>query len=795
MTLEPKDVLERLEFDKILAITENECLSELGKAEVKRIYPQSGLNIITRSLEQTKEMKEGMETNDRLPLSAFEDISQDLEMLAIEGYVLSIEGIQRINRILRNFGEVNNYFNPGRKLKYPHLFDIIRDFDFDPGLIKAINIVIDENGDIRPDASPLLLKIKKQIASKQRELDKVFKNLVMDFRNKGWLTDSVESIRNGRRVLSVPSEHKRKIRGIIHDESATGQTAFLEPEPIIDINNDIFDLETEEKREIYRLLKELCAMLHPYSDSMAGYQSVLVKLDVIQAKGRLGLKMGAMAPKIREDIFFGIWQAYHPLLLLKNKQLGKKTIPFDLTLLYDNRILLVSGPNAGGKSIFMKAVGLLQLMVQSGFLVPVRGDTEMGIFKKIFSDIGDQQSLEDDLSTYSSRLENMRNFLEKSDKSTLVLIDEFGSGTDPKIGGAIAEAILKILNEKGVYGVITTHYSNLKMFAFKAKGIVNGAMHFDKDSLAPTYELKVGRPGSSYAFEIATKTGLPKEVLKYARHRAGKNERAVDELLIDLQREKQEVEEKLESIKKREKDLDRLMKSYEDMSRDLEFRRKKIKLEAKEKAMQEAAQESRELNKLIKEIREQQNLEKAKQLIVETKKDQKELQEEVKDLREKVYFEPDKKKKEEEIKVGDFVKIRSSGTNGEVEIIEKKKAIVKVGDLRMTLPLRELVLSREPLDKKTALSITTDTVSANSNFESKIDIRGLRMADAMKVLEDFVDQALMTNANTLRIVHGKGDGVLRKAVKRKLQEYQDIQEIYHPEQEFGGNGVTIVEMA
>ncbi|MEZ4950785.1 MAG: Smr/MutS family protein [Saprospiraceae bacterium] len=453
----------------------------------------------------------------------------------------------------------------------------------------------------------------------------------------------------------------------------------------------------------------------------------------------------------------------------------------------------MSGPNAGGKSIFMKAVGLLQLMVQSGFLVPVRGDTEMGIFKKIFSDIGDQQSLEDDLSTYSSRLENMRNFLEKSDKSTLVLIDEFGSGTDPKIGGAIAEAILKILNEKGVYGVITTHYSNLKMFAFKAKGIVNGAMHFDKDSLAPTYELKVGRPGSSYAFEIATKTGLPKEVLKYADI-AGKNERAVDELLIDLQREKQEVEE-IRIHQKREK---RPGSAYEILRRhveDLEIRRKKIKLEAKEKAMQEAAQESRELNKLIKEIREQQNLEKAKQLIVETKKDQKELQEEVKDLREKVYFEPDKKKKEEEIKVGDFVKIRSSGTNGEVEIIEKKKAIVKVGDLRMTLPLRELVLSREPLDKKTALSITTDTVSANSNFESKIDIRGLRMADAMKVLEDFVDQALMTNANTLRIVHGKGDGVLRKAVKRKLQEYQDIQEIYHPEQEFGGNGVTIVEMA
>ncbi|MCB0663019.1 MAG: endonuclease MutS2, partial [Saprospiraceae bacterium] len=378
MILEPKDVLERLEFDKVLAITEKECLSDLGKLEVRKIFPETGHAIVTRSLAETKEIKEGMETNDRLPVSAFEDISEDLDMLDIEGYVLPIEGLQRINRTLRNFGEVHRYFNQARQLKYPHLFDIVRDYEFDANLVKAIDLVIDENGEIRPDASPLLQKIRKSISSKLRELDKVFKNLVGDYRNKGWLSDSVESIRNGRRVLAVPSEHKRKIRGIIHDESATGQTAFLEPEPIIDINNDIFDLETEEKREIFRLLKELSALLRPYRSFIRDYQKVLVRLDVIQAKGRIGLKMGAMAPKIRKEIYFGLWQAYHPLLLLKNKQAGKKTIPFDLTLLYDNRILLVSGPNAGGKSIFMKAVGLLQLMVQSGFLIPVRGDTEMG---------------------------------------------------------------------------------------------------------------------------------------------------------------------------------------------------------------------------------------------------------------------------------------------------------------------------------------------------------------------------------------------------------------------------------
>lgn len=794
MQIEPKDLLEKLEFDKIIQLVENECVGELGRARAQRLFPEADKISIETKLEETAEMKSGLQINDRLPVSAYEDLGEDLRMLGIEGYVLPIEGLQRINLTLRIFHEIFKYFTPARQINYPALFKHIRPLQYDEQLAKAIDKVIDEKGEIRPDASPELAKIRKAVQNKQKELDKVFRNLIQDYRSRGWLSDNVESIRNGRRVLSVPSEHKRKIRGIIHDESATGQTAFIEPELVIEINNDIFDLETEERREIYRLLKELSALLHPYAAFLKDYQEVVVRFDLIQAKARLALKMDAVRPGIRDQIFFGIWQARHPLLLLKNKQTGRKTIPFDLTLLHDNRILLVSGPNAGGKSVFMKAVGLMQLMVQSGLLVPVRADTEMGIFKKIFADIGDQQSLEDDLSTYSSRLANMKKFLDHADRSTLVLIDEFGSGTDPKIGGAIAESILKKLNENGVFGVITTHYSNLKMFAFKTKGIVNGAMHFDNEHLSPTYELKVGRPGSSYAFEIAQKTGLPKEVMNYARHRAGKNERAVDELLIDLQREKQEVEEKLKSLTEKEKNLEKLIRNYDDLHRDLEFRRKKIKLEAKEAAMQEVARENKELEKLVREIRENQNLERAKELATQARAEREKVKEEVAQLREKVYYEPTDAKAVKEIKTGDFVKMRSGGTPGQVETIDKNKAIVKIGELRMTIALKDLMPANEPLEVQPNASVNVKTVNDRSGFETKIDLRGLRPSDAVRVLEEFVDKALLSSSTILRIVHGKGNGVLRKEVKKKLQEYKGISTVYHPDEELGGDGVTIVEL-
>lgn len=798
MQLEPSDLYEKLEFDKILELLEQECVGDLGKERVREIRPDTDLKEITARLKEVKAFSLILARGDSFPIQTYYDIKEELRMLEVEGYVLPIEGLQKINLTLCILRDILKFFNAERQEAYPQLYRIIQTITFDGELITAIEKIIDEEGNIKPDASEELLRIYTRTQSKKRELEKQFRFLINQYRKNGWLTDNVESFRNGRRVLSVPSEHKRRIRGIIHDESTTGKTAFIEPEGVIDINNDIFDLETQYKREIYRLLKELSATLRPYIHFFHEYQRLLVRFDLIQGKGRLAMKMKADMPKIHGRPNLGVMKGYHPLLLLKNQAISKKTIPFTLSLIGKNRLLVLSGPNAGGKSITMKSVGLLQLMLQAGMLLPVDPESEMGIFKKIFADIGDQQSLEDDLSTYSSRLANARSFLEKADDKTLILIDEFGSGTDPKIGGAIAEAVLRELNFKEVHGVITTHYSNLKIFAFKTRGIVNGCMLFDNNNLSPTYELKVGRPGSSYAFEIAQKSGLPGKVLKYARHKIGKNEKAVDELLVDLQREKKELEDQLETLTNKQSSLERLIRSYDQMSRDLDYRKKKLKLETKEQELQQVAQNNKEIQRVIREIREKQNLEKAKKIAAEAKEERKQIAEEVNDLREKIYYQPEIKPtavEEKPIQVGDFVKLRTGGATGKVESMDKKKAVVWVGDLKMTIKLRDLQLAKEPLEIRSTKSIHTGQISNASGFQSKIDIRGMRMEEAMKMVEDFVDRALIANSSNLRIVHGKGNGVLRKVVRQKLREYYNVEmNIRHPEAELGGDGVTLIEI-
>lgn len=794
MQLEPRDLYEKLEFDKVLKLLEADCLGVLGKEKIQQLEVSTDIKEIRRQLKRVHEYKLTMENDDRFPVQTYEDTSEDLRMLALEGYVLPEEGLKRINVVLRQMHDIFMFFYLSRQNTYPTLYRIIRDYTFDESLMEGIEKVIDEEGNIRPDASPELQKIRRMMGSKERELDKVFRGVINEYRKQGWLSDNVESFRNGRRVLSVPAEHKRKIRGIIHDESTTGKTAFIEPEKVIDINNDIFDLVTEEKKEIYRILRDLSETLRPYVPQMEDYLQLIATYDVIQSKARLASQLGAEMPKVVPHPTLGIQMAKHPLLLLKNNDLGRETIPFDLTLHGKNRMLMLSGPNAGGKSITMKAVGLLQLMIQAGMLIPCDEISEFGVFDKIFADIGDQQSLEDDLSTYSSRLKNMNTFLEGADEKTLVLIDEFGSGTDPKIGGAIAEAILHEMHERKIFGVITTHYSNLKIYAFKTKGIVNGSMLFDKDTLSPTYQLKVGRPGSSYAFEIAQKSGLSKKILNYAKHRTGKNEKAVDQLLVDLQREKQELVERVRVAEERSKKLEKLIKNYETLHQDLEYRRKKVKLEAKEQALQQTARENKEMERLMREIKEEKNLERAKKLAEKVKKERDRKSQEVQQLQEEVYYAPKANTNQRPIEKGDFVRMKMGSATGYVQEVKKREAIVQMGMMRMNIKLRDLELAKEPLDIRSTKSIQTDTTNDTAKFHNKLDIRGMRMEEAIKQVEDFVDRALMSNASDLRILHGKGTGVLRKVVKQKLREYDAVQQVSHPAAEFGGDGVTLVNL-
>jgi DNA mismatch repair protein MutS2 len=807
MELEPRDLFEKLEFDKVRQLVVGECLGDLGKAAAAKLYPMTKLKDIDRSLREVSAMKRSFDEDEAFPLTTYDDLADDLKLLEIQDSVLPIEGLQRIHKVLSAMRDILGFFSDTRRETYEYLYNIVRSVELDPDLIKEIDSVVDDEGQIRPDASPELSKIRKTIGSKHKELDKVFRSLINDYRSRGWLTDNVESFRNGRRVLSVPAEHKRKIRGIIHDESATGKTAFIEPDGVININNDIFDLQQREKREILRILKALSATLRPYVPFMRVYQELLIRYDVIGAKARIGMRMEAKMPKLIDRPNLKILEGYHPLLLLKNKQIDKVTVPFTLDLHKPNRILMLSGPNAGGKSITMKSVGLMQLMVQSGMLVPAEEESLFGIYTQIFADIGDQQSIEDDLSTYSSRLRNMRIFTEKADRNTLVLIDEFGSGTDPKIGGAIAEAILVELNNKKVFGVVTTHYSNLKIFSFKTKGMLNGSMHFDKDTLSPTYELRVGRPGSSYAFEIAEKSGLSGQIMKYARRRTGKSDKAVDQLLVDLQREKQELEEKLATMQERENQLDRLIKTYDQLHKDLEVRRKRIKLEAKEQALQQTAEQNREFEQLIRELKEQQKeakqiqakeeaLQKAKEMAAQVREERKQLNDDVTDLREAVYYEPSgASAKKGPIKVGDFVKLKTGGSTGTVESVDKKSAVVQMGAMRMTVKLRDLQHANEPLNRQDKKSVYTEVLERNANFESRIDIRGMRFDEALQTVETLVDEALVNGTTNLRILHGKGSGALRKAVRQKLREYNVDMQISHPAAEHGGDGVTLVDLS
>ena len=791
MILVPSDTIDKLEFDKILDLLESHALSEITRGHIQSTIPDTKAQAIFYELTRVQQYKLTFENNDPLPIRAFKDITENLHHLRIEGYVLNEDIIIGIFDQLLIIREILKFFRGDRQEQYDQIYRLVSKVELDKNLMNAFEVIFDEEGEIRPNASPKLVKISRSMKSKKVELDKRFRIFLAEYKAKGWLSDIGESIRNGRRVLAVKSESKRKIKGIIHDESATGNTAYIEPNTIVQLNNDILDLMTEFKKEVFRLLQELCGLMRPHVEDFRNYQDILVKLDYIRSKAVMAMGMKAELPQLTDKPQIDVKEGLHPLLLMKHKRDGGKTVPFSFHMKDGNRILLLSGPNAGGKSITLKAVGLLQMMVQSGMLVPCSPQSEFGVFHNLFVDIGDSQSLDDDLSTYSSRLQYAKEFIDKANERTMVLIDEFGSGTDPQMGGAIAESILKELNYRKVSGVITTHYSNLKIFVFKEKGIVNAAMLFDTESLKPTYKLRIGKPGSSFAFEIAEKSGLSKRVLNYAKHKSGKKSKAIDQLLVSLQSDKKSLEDELEVMKEREKNLERLIKNYESLQMDMSVKKKKRKLEDKEKELQETASDNKDLERVIREIKEAQNLEKAKKLADEKKKAREKLKEEVVELKETIFYTDIK---EEEIKIGDYVKMRAGGATGLVQDVTKKGATVQMGEMNMKIPIRDLVLTNPPLQMNPRKKVKMDILSRAAVAETKVDVRGMRRDVALNVIEEFVDIALVASCDQLTIIHGHGSGILKQAVWEKLREYHGIERIYHAEPEAGGDGVTLVKL-
>ncbi|MCB9310872.1 MAG: Smr/MutS family protein [Lewinellaceae bacterium] len=792
MILYPSDIRHKLEFDKIIESIKTYCLSSMAKAYFDQLEILDDVVRISNLHNEVDEYKKSMERSDNIPMGSFEDVREDVVLLKKEGYVLEIDSIGKIYHLVSLGVDLTSYFEDREKSKtHPILSGLFQAIIIDRKLVQEIDRILDEEGNVRPDASEALLKITKQIKTKEQQADRAFNIELEVAKSKGFLIDSLESIRNGRKVLTVAVEHKRKIPGLIHDESATGKTVFIEPESVMQLNNDVYNLIAERRHEIYKILRELCAYLRPFSDAILAIQHVLTKVDTIRAKAIFALAIGGGKPYIQEKPVFDFRMASNPVLVLKSRQTQQTVIPFDIKLFGDNRLVVLSGPNAGGKSVALKSVGLLQLMVQSGIPVSVDENSVFGIFTKFFVDIGDQQSIDDDLSTYSSHLSNMKFITENADGLSLVLIDEFGSGTDPKIGGSIAESILKEINHRKVFGVITTHYSNLKYFAYKNKGIVNGSMEFDRQHLKPTFRLHIGKPGSSFAFEIADKIGLDKKIINNARKRVGESETAIDDLLGALMDEKREYENKFTSLIEKQDRLDKLMKSYEQMKGDLDIKKKKLKLQAKEQLASKVTHDVQEIQKLLSEVRKSKDEEKLKSAALKLREHQSKTKKELHEIKKEVF--ESEEQFHEKLAVGSHVRMRNGTSTGEIISMSKDMAEVNLGTFRLMVPIIDLVLIKEPIEIKKHKSVNNVLSDDYRQHETKIDIREYTKSDALYMLQEFMDKALVSNAYEVKIIHGIGTGVLKNEVKKLLRQYKDIKEIWHPHPDQGGEGVTLVK--
>lgn len=797
VSLYPKELFKKLEFDKVLALLTEKCVSPLGKRYVERIKIQSDPAQIQKMLNQVHEFKQLLMLEEQpFPSNDYIDIYEELKYLQIQNFVLQEHQMFRIYKMLQTMHGIFLYFEGKqieRRDKYPELFALLRKLEFNKVLLVSIKDILTDEGKIRSDASKELLQIRRSINQSYQDLERKFRSIIQEYRKLGYLADTEESVRNGRRVLAVLAERKRKVKGIIHDESSTGQTTFIEPEATVQISNEIVGWQQAEKREIYRILKALTDKIRPHVEVLQQYQKILGLFDFIRAKGQLAWDMDAHRPRLADDKTIEVFNARHPLLYLKNKAEKKKVVPLSFSLSIAERILVISGPNAGGKSVLLKTVGLLQLMLQAGLLVPLNDHSIMSIFRHIFVDIGDEQSIENDLSTYSSHLQNMRYFTEHANAKTLILMDEFGSGTDPALGGAIAEAILEQLNKKFCYGIITTHYSNLKVYASNTKGIINGCMTFDLAKMSPLYKLEVGKPGSSFAFELATNSGLSRRIIQKAKSKVDHNYKEFDELLSTLQREKQEVMERERIVQQKEGEFKRLLAEYKSKQDTLDKERKEILLKTQEQALGDLKERNRKFEHMVKEWSENKGEKKlVKQIKTEIEEDKKQLNSTIEILKDKIYY----RDSTEPIIEGCSVRLRAGGKEiGIVVELRKNRAVVSFGELRTQAKTKDLV-KVEPVESKEKPRQQNwySSLEERSAFDSNIDIRGMRRDEALQTVETLLDDAIIYNADELKIIHGIGDGILRRSIRQMLRGYQSVKSVRDEDPQYGGQGVSIVEL-
>lgn len=703
MKVFPEQSLLLDEFRRICVLAEEECNGQPGRERIAATQPMTDFTGIVQALEETEEFRKILTNGEPFPFEGYPDIRAELKLLFIRNSVLAAPQVMLLYRVIQLAGLAIGFFK-ARPDRFRLLRAYTSDLNFDKALPEAIEMVLDEHGVVKSSASPELARIRKNLSRKRLEAEQLYQQVIGRYRKSGWLGDGTESWRNGRRVVSVQAEQKRAAKGIVHDISATGKTCYIEPEETIGINSLILQLEEEERIEIQRILRELSELLRRYYPAISAFFELLIAFDVIGAKARLAVRMQAHLPYVLPEPRIDLQDARHPLLFLYHKAAGRKVVPFSLKLDASQRILVISGPNAGGKTVCMKTAGLLQLMLQSGFLVTADGNSRFGVFTQVLVDIGDSQSLEFELSTYSSRLKHMRVFLQRASGDSLFLIDEFGTGTDPALGGALAEAVLEELNHQKAIGIITTHYMNLKVLADRTPGIINGSMAFDSSKLEPLYRLEVGKPGSSYTFVVAERSGLPHRVINRARKKVKSNTLLLEELLNKVEKEKGEVNRLMELNRKQEQRLQELVNKYEKNIASQEHRQEQDTERIRQKELRLVQQLEDKLQRFVREWKEAKNkktvLEKYDRTLRE-KKDKLTLREQHK-LEEQLAY------NRIHIRKGVMVRLRNGRVTGKVQKLDGENATVLFGNMLTHVELKNLVLAdpehKEPRKKPSAES-------------------------------------------------------------------------------------------
>ena len=838
----PSNFENKIQFSEIRSLLKGYCLCQLGKDKVDEMAFSGDVAVINTMLRQTREFRRLQEESDDFPLQFFFDMRESVKRIRLEGTHLEENEIFDLRRSLETIAAIVRFLDRGSDegvYDYPTLHELTEGVLTFPEILRRIDQILDKYGKVKDSASPALADIRMQLHKAEGSVSRTLYSILRAAQSEGLVDkDVTPTVRDGRLVVPIAPGLKRKIKGIVHDESSTGKTVFVEPTEVVEANNRIRELEAEERREVVRILVDFTKLVRPYVNEIIYAYLLLAEIDFIRARAEFAALVGGIEPEVQAAPVIDWISSRHPLLWLALKKQDKPVVPLDITLTRDRHILIISGPNAGGKSVCLKTVGLLQYMLQCGLSVPMSERSTVGVFKNLMIDIGDEQSIENDLSTYSSHLLNMKNMMRQANDGTLLLIDEFGTGTEPQIGGAMAEAVLNQFVKKQAWGVITTHYQNLKHYADSHDGIANGAMLYDRHEMRPLFQLAIGQPGSSFAIEIARKTGIPEEVIKEASKMVGSDYIQSDKYLQDIVRDKRYWENKRQNVHQREKELERTVARYEKEIADLEQSRKDILRKAKEQAEELLKESNKKIENAIREIRESQaekeetkrireelNEFKAGVSEIDAKANDDLIAKKIRQIQERK--ERHKKHKDEKaererqaaaklreaaskaakkegrnLEVGDSVKIKGLSTVGKIESMDGKNATVIFGGMRTKMPASRLeyvdMAEAKKEDVAPVFNVSRETRETidnrKLNFHQDLDVRGMRGDEALNAVMYFIDDACLVGMSRVRILHGKGNGILRQLIRQYLATVPSVTSFRDEHVQFGGAGITVVDI-